>query len=433
MYSGRKNEKEILASFQRPFITALLGPRRVGKSTLVSHFREQNSAWKWCLLNMDSTGDQRVVTENGLARVIEESTRCKLGNEKIWVFIDEVQKMPRLFDAIKFLYDQYKDQDCLKFILTGSSLLDLHELSAETLAGRIELFYLREFTIKEALGLHMQVPSVSLLDAIFNQDFLTLPEIIKTLAPFRADLEAALATELIWGALPEVLKLQEPNERLRYMVNYLQTYLERDVRAIQKIDNLKLYHDLMEIIAAQTGSQRDYSKLSNALGAHRETIKKYSGYLEATLFYEEIFPFITNALKRVVKSPKAYLLNNGLLTYFYGSYDFELLSKSGQIGHRFENWFLKELKVALDTVVVKTGIYYWRSSGGQEVDFVVIKKPHTFLFEVTYGITPETKKIKNLQTLMQQEKLDYAFYIYRGEFHYDAEKRIYFLPAWAVC
>ncbi len=61
------------------------------------------------------------------------------------------------------------------------------------------------------------------------------------------------------------------------------------------------------------------------------------------------------------------------------------------------------------------------------------QKPHTFLFEVTYGITPETKKIKNLQTLMQQEKLDYAFYIYRGEFHYDAEKRIYFLPAWAVC
>ena len=75
-------------------------------------------------------------------------------NKKIWILIDEAQKCPSLFDQIKMLYDQFKDKNSIKFILTGSGYLHLHQLSAETLAGRIELFYLREFGLRETLALN---------------------------------------------------------------------------------------------------------------------------------------------------------------------------------------------------------------------------------------------------------------------------------------
>ena len=135
----------------------------------------------------------------------------------------------------------------------------------------------------------------------------------------------------------------------------------------------------------------------------------------------------------MVKTPKGYLLNNGLISYLTSIEDLSILQKSGLIGHRFENWFLKELQIWLDRGSVRSAIYYWRTTGGAEVDFVVQKKPWVFPFEVTYSNRIQDKKVKNLRRFMQEEpKALRGFYIYLGDYHYDADARIYFLPAWAV-
>lgn len=435
MYIERSNQSIIYQSLKSSYVTALLGPRRSGKSTLIENYAQQNQGYAWVFLNMDDRSERLRIEDNGLKQLIQEKSSLPIqGGTKIWVTIDEAQKCPALFDQIKLIYDEFKDKDAIKFILTGSGLLSLHQLSAESLAGRLELYYLREFNLKETIKLKHPLPYTdSILDTLDAFNAIQLNQQIGERAILKPIAEKSLIEQLIWGGLPEVLLTETDHSRRNYLSNYLQTYLEKDIRAIDSISNLNLYHKLLDVIAEQTGSIRDDKKILSTLGCARETLKKYRGFLLATLVYKEIYPFIDNSFKRLVKSPKGYLLNNGLISYLTGIDNSQLLQKTGLIGARFENWFLKELQIWLDREVKRSEIYYWRTSGGIEVDFVVEKKPFVFPFEITYSTRIQDKKIKNLKTFLKEEtKATMGFYVYMGPFDYDHQSNICFLPAWSI-
>lgn len=437
MFIERINQDLIFKSIENKFVTILLGSRRVGKSYLIKEYLQRHDNQIWVTLNMDNLAEREAIKLGKLRKIIVESAEIQIGGaQKIWVIIDEAQKCPELFDQVKLLYDEFKDQDVIKIILTGSGYLHLHQLSAETLAGRVELFFLREFGLKETLALTRQKNiatelTLSLICNEFNQQI--FQQKIQSLAPLRKIASETIKLQLIYGGLPEVLMAQGDEARKRYLGNYLQTYLEKDVRAILTIENLDLYKKLMEIVAEQTGSVRQDQKIIDALGCHRETLSKYRGYLIATLLYREISPFIGSSLKRIAKSPKGYLLNNGLVGYLTGLYDLDILEKTGLVGHRFENWFLNELLIYLDRDAELNHVYYWRTSAGVEVDFVVEKKPNIYPFEVTYSEKIVPRKLKNLKQFLQDEpKAKIGFYVYMGEYCYDADAHICFLPAWAL-
>jgi predicted AAA+ superfamily ATPase len=444
MYTKRTNQDSLLLSLESPFVTAILGPRQVGKSTLVAHYMTLQPEKVWVFLSMDVLLQRDQVEAGRLQQLIEEGAQQRIGQEPfIWVVIEEAQKCPRLFDQVKALYDQFKQRSAIKFILTGSAALSLHQLSAESLAGRIQLFYLQEFNLHEATSLQLalsgsskQLPFVSTLAlACEEQDIPALDEAIRERAPFRLRLMENLLEQLVWGGFPELLLLTRKEERIRYLSDYLHTYLEKDVRAITTITDLHLYRKLITVIAEQTGSVRQDLRIREALGGcHAETLKKYRAFLEATLLYCDVYPYIASPLKRLVKSPKGYLLSNGLISLITGIYEADLLLKSGLIGHRLENWFLKELQIWLARSPGLSQIDFWRTTGGVEVDFVVAKPPRVLPFEVTYSTQIDRKKLKNLQTFMMEEpKATIGYYIYNGEYRYDPQLRIVFLPAWSVC
>ena len=421
-------------------VSAILGPRRVGKTTLVKNFINENPQNLWVTLNMDVLSEQQEIEKIGLAQKIERMTTQKIGaNKKIWVAIDEAQKYPALFNQIKTLYDQFKDKNAIKFILTGSGVLNLHQLSAESLAGRIELYHLYPFTTRETCSLlypQNNPPdslSLPILDLIFaNPPTLDLQTQLDMLSPFQTLLENSLHTQLIWGGLPEVLQETNLEVRIKYLGNYLQTYLEKDVRALSTITDLALYHKLMQIIAQQTGSVRQNKKITDVLACKSETLKKYRGFLEATLLYQELYPFINSSLKRLTKSPKGYLSDNGLISYLTDIYDMNILTQTGLIGARLENWLLNEIQVTLKRSPRISNLYFWQTSAGREIDFIIQKGNLIFPFEVTYGAKPTIEKIRNLQAFMLAEKVARGFYVYNGEYRYDAKTNIYFIPAWAV-
>ena len=439
-YINRNIQSSVYESFEGPYITALLGPRRVGKSTLVQTYVSKYPSRCWVTFNMDILTQRQRAVKNELKSMIQEQAFCLIGQTKqIWVVIDEAQKCPELFDQIKILYDQFKDQSLgIKFILTGSGSLSLHQLSAETLAGRIEILYLREFSVPEIASLknNIEVPRLNILELASSEDPTKSHQIkaaIEELSPYKLILEQSLLYYLLWGGLPEVVLTTSEQKSLLYLSNYLQTYLEKDVRAILEITNLNIYQQLIEIIATQTGSIREDQKILSGLGCARETLKKYRGYLTATLVYQEIYPFIGSTLKRLTKSPKGFLLNNGLISLLTGIHNLEILVKNGLIGHRFENWFLQTLNIWLDQYVGQHRIYYWRTSGGIEIDFVVDKKPLVLPFEVTMGTNKDAKKIKHLIQFMSNEKrATQGFYIYNGPYEYDTNLNIHFLPAWSI-
>ena len=268
-YIIRVNEKFLFDSFQRPFISAILGPRRVGKTTLCHYYQELHPEHVWVNLNMDVLGNRNRVSNEELELMIWQGARQKIGGpKKIWVFIDEAQKCPELFDQVKLIYDAHKGKNSVKFILTGSAHLNLHKLTAESLAGRVELLHLREFNLKEMTLLeheNLELPSETAFDIIFNsKNPEKLKEVFLDLRPFQNLFQKSLEDHLLWGGLPETLVEKSDKYRLKYLGDYLQTYLEKDIRAIETISDLQLFQNLMKICAELTGSIRDDKNMLHA-------------------------------------------------------------------------------------------------------------------------------------------------------------------------
>lgn len=429
----RINQDYIEQSFLRPCITAILGPRRVGKTYFLQHYAERHPDTRWVFLNMDEMDQRERVQAGELRELINETAKTILGEgEKHWVVIDEAQKCPAIFDQVKVLYDQFKNKGTIKFILTGSAVLSLHQFSAESLAGRVELHHLHAFTLRESASYHHpDLPTDTPLEWL--DDPAELMKAVSHLAPFKPELERQLVHQLVWGGFPELLPLATSEEKVIYLKNYLQTYLEKDVRSIETITDLNLYRHLMEIIAEQAGSVRYDERIVEVLKCQRDTLKKYRGYLEATLLFQELYPYIDSSLRRLVKSPKGYLLSNGLISLLTGLMDMNVLEKSGLIGHRLENWFLNELNVLMARTTLPARIHYWRTSAGAEVDFVWVEKPYVYPIEITYSDKPRDKKIRNLTTFMAlTPNTRWGYYVYTGAFDIDHKKKIVFLPCWAI-
>ncbi len=412
----------------------------MGKTTLIEYYMQRNPEKKWVRFNMDLLAQRDRIIAQELEPMIEQAALQKIGGkQKIWVFIDEAQKCPELFDQIKVIYDAHKDDDHIKFLLTGSAHLNLHKLTAESLAGRVELLNLREFNLKEATELHydtISLPSDNVFDVIFNANvgnIDALNAMLLDMRPFQTILQESLEEHLLWGGLPEVIKEPAEKFRLKYLGDYLQTYLEKDIRSIDAIGDLNLYQNLMKISAELTGSIRDDQKIIEALHCSRATLIKYRNYLLATLQYIELYPYIASTVKRLVKSPKGYLINNGLVSYLTGIYDFPILRTTGIVGHRFENWFLNEIQTWLDTQSERHQIYFWRTAAGAEVDCVVEIGAKVIPFEITYSNQIESKKLNNLKNFMKDEPAAFiGVFIYMGPLSFDQQNRILFLPAWMI-
>ncbi len=432
----RINSHIFIESLNSPFVTAILGPRRVGKSTFIEWYIESHPDQKWVTFNMDVLSQRRKMQAEQLCTEIESQAMQLIGEGmKLWVAIDEAQKCPEIFDQIKVIYDEFKNKNAIKFVLTGSASLDLHNLSSESLAGRIELLNMREFTIKEtAMFRHaIDISADSLLDILVNQPE-RITRIIKQASPYQKILQQALDFQLVFGGLPEVIELKTKREKFQYLDQYIQSYLEKDVRKITEITNLDLYQKLLEILSEHTGSLRDDTRLIEALGCARNTLIKYRGYLVATKVYHEVFPMMNDSLKRIIKSPKGYIRNNGIVSMLTGLDELNVLKKSGKIGHRLENWFLKELQIWLDREVKRHRIYFWRTISGMEVDFVVERKPQLIPFEVTYSSKIDSKKLKNLAVFIEKAtRATMGILIYNGDYVYKPDLNIHCIPAWAVC
>lgn len=205
-YTTRTQENRLFQAFTSPMITGILGPRRVGKSTLIEHYCAQHPTITLVQFNMDKMLERERIQAGFLEDMILTAVqRHFVPNHRIWVTIDEAQKCPELFEQVKLLYDRYKDQDVIKFILTGSALLELHRLSAESLAGRINLYYLSSFNLKETVHLkhNITLPSTC-FDLIQSNEFNEEQwhAYYHSIRPYTSCLKESLNALLIWGGLP---------------------------------------------------------------------------------------------------------------------------------------------------------------------------------------------------------------------------------------
>jgi len=350
-YVSRDIEKILMSSVKMFPSVIVTGPRQSGKTTLLKHLFSKTHSY----VSMDNP-DLRLMAIN--------ETELFFKNYKPPIIIDEVQYVPQIFSYIKMLIDKDR-HEFGQFILTGSQLFPLMANVGESLAGRIGVFTLLPFSIEEQIN----------KNKLFNNDM--------------------LKRFTLRGGFPEVTLNKAINPEL-WFAGYLQTYLERDVRQLRQIGSLVDFQRFLQLIAAFNGQAVNLSSLSRDLGVAINTIKAWLSVLEASSQIILIKPFYLNKGKRIIKSPKIYFLDTGLLCYLSGISSINQIFKGPLSGQLFETVVIGEIVKRFYNNGKIPKIYWWRTSYGEEVDFVIEDKGKITPIEVKLSANINMEMAKGL-------------------------------------
>ena len=375
----RSISKDIKAHLLSKEITMIVGARQVGKTTLMNSLYNQilQSGQKALFLNLDIESDSRFFSSQ---EMLLDHLRLEFGNTKGYVFIDEIQ---RKTDAGVFLKGIYDSNIPYKFIVSGSGSLELKEKIHESLAGRKRLFEMNPVTFNEFADFKTNYKYENRLDDFFhiNQD-----------ASFRL-----LKEYLNFGGYPRVILSLEQEEKTKIINEIFRSYTEKDMVYLLKIDRVESFEVLLKLLAAQTGQIISYANLCRDSHLSFPTIKKYLWYAEKTFAIHLITPYFKNNYKEIVKSPIAYFNDLGLRNALLGSFG---NLQERDYGFVFQNYVLNTL---LDHKRWSNArIKFWRTTSGQEVDFIIDEGRKITPVEVKYSILKSPKIEKSFEIFIKR-------------------------------
>jgi len=323
---------------------ALTGPRQSGKSTLLKKVFGKTHrivSFDDPLTRQKALSDPKLFLES-------------VGEPAIF---DEIQYVPELLSYLKILIDKERTKRN-RFIVTGSQQFNLIKNLGETLAGRIGILSLLPFSKKENSS-------------------------IKT---FKSTKEA-FSHACLRGSFPEISLFSKIDFETWYG-SYLQTYLERDVRAIYDLGNLREFQKFLQLLAIRCAQLLNLSDLSKELGISVNTIKKWISILEASQIVYLLSPYYRNLGKRVTKTPKIYFLDCGLVCYLTGVRDQKHLFNGPLAGPLFENYVIQETIKAVYNRAKRPNIFYVRTHNKVEIDLIIEKEMRIFPFEIKLNKSP---------------------------------------------
>ncbi|RUM88535.1 MAG: hypothetical protein DSZ23_04400 [Thermodesulfatator sp.] len=362
-------------------IVVITGARQTGKTTLVRlKYPDLN------YINLDSIEDRQVIAEirtGAWARVIGEAV------------IDEAQKEPSVFEKVKWAFDQGE----IDFtVLTGSSRILLLSGVKETMAGRAFLFDLWPLMASELLHDMNDRPAPPLIHRLVQSDQ-DISHHLKEESPvlLSKDEEAPLwATEhlAMWGGMPELLFL-EKEERRQWLSSYLQTFLERDLADLARIRDLSPFLKLQRLAMLRSGQLLSYSELARDAGISVNTAKRFLEYLKISYQAVLLKPWSRNLTSRVIKAPKLYWLDMGILrqgTRRWGEPD----------GNMFETLVVGEIYKWVKTMCPDTGLYFYRTRSGMETDLVLEMETGIIGMEIKNRKQVNRADFRSLRVLAQK-------------------------------
>jgi predicted AAA+ superfamily ATPase len=338
----RNIESELQAAIADTPVVLLNGARQTGKSTLARDFAKARSI---PYITLDDA------TQLAAASSDARGFLAGLGDRAI---IDEVQKAPGLFPAIKMSVD--RDRRPGRFLLTGSANVLLLPQISESLAGRMEFLTLLPLSQGELHGQRERF-----LEGVFAE---SLP----VLQPDDAiDLNGAVLA----GAYPEVIKRPAGKRRDAWFAAYITALLQRDVRDLANIEGLTDMPRLLSLLAARVGSLLNMTELSRSSGIPNSTLKRYLSLLHATFLFQPLSAWSSNLGKRLIKSPKIHLIDSGLTAHLAGVTHQSLDRDPVFFGHLFENFVVNELRKQTGWLGSRVSMHHYRTTTGREVDILL--------------------------------------------------------------
>ena len=341
----RRNIKDYLQAVLADTPVVLLhGARQTGKTTLVENLA---GGLGGRYLTLDDATVLAAVTADPAGFVRQQDGM---------IIIDEVQKAPDLFPAIKQQVDA--DRRPGRFLLTGSANILMLPRISESLAGRMEIVTLWPLSQGELAGQRERF-----IDAVFSSG---LPQPAKA-GPVDRD----IARRVLTGGYPEAVERSASERRQAWFGAYITTILQRDVRDLAHVEGLTDMPRLLSLLAARCGGLLNMSELSRSSGIAHTSLRRYLSLLETTFLAQLLPAWSTNRSKRLVKSPKIHLIDSGLTSRLAGASGQDHPEDLQLFGRLVETFVVMELRKQATWNKTLCALYYFRTASGQEVDAVM--------------------------------------------------------------
>lgn len=358
-------------------VVLLNGARQTGKTTLV---QAVGAALNAKLFTFDDASILALASSdpNGFVRGLTGT-----------VILDEVQKVPALFPAIKLAVDANRAPG--RFLLTGSAnVLTLPRLS-ESLAGRMELLPVHPFSAGEL---------ASVRETFVEQ--LWRGGLAQGVAPASPEAQLSLPDRLARGGYPEATQRQG-GRRSAWFASYISTLLQRDVRDLARVESLHALPNLLKVLAHRTAGLLNVADVARDSGLPHSTLTRYLALLEAIFLVHRIPAWSTNLGKRLVKAPKIYVLDSGLACHLVGASARRLSDDRPLLGRVLETFVVGEIQKQLSWSSPNISMFHLRTAGGAEVD-VILEAPDGSLaaIEIKASATVGQSDFQTLKTLREQ-------------------------------
>lgn len=338
---ARKLANSILSSSRDYPLVGIVGPRQSGKTTLV---QAVFSDYKY--VNLEAPD---------LRRFAQEDPRGFMATYPSKVIFDEVQRVPELLSYLQVHVDSIKDNG--QFILTGSQNFLLMESISQSLAGRIALHTLLPFSLEE-------------LDKVNPKEF------------------------VLKGGYPKIYDTDI--SFTQWYGNYVQTYLDRDIRTLSRVEDLATFEKFVRLCAGRTGQLLNLSSLAIDAGITHNTAKAWISLLKTSFIVYTLEPFHKNYNKRLIKAPKMYFVDTGLACQLLNIQTQDQLQSHPLYGALFETMVVGEYFKYTYNRALPQSIYFWRDKTGREVDMILEKSNTIFPIEIKSGSTVNDEYFQNI-------------------------------------
>jgi len=370
MLTRQKYLQDLVTATRRSPITALLGPRQAGKTTLARLFTADRPV---TFFDLESLPDQRRL----------QNPELVLGNLQGLVVLDEIQQMPELFSTLRVLVDRPDTQ--ARFIILGSASPQLIRNVSESLAGRVEFLELNGFDLSET---------------------------------------GSAAWQMHWlrGGFPRSFLAASEDDSLAWREGFIRTFLERDIPQLGITIPASAMRRFWSMLAHYHGQTWNASELSRAMGLSDKTVRSYLDILSGAFMVRQLQPWFENTSKRQARAPKIYLRDSGLLHSLLNIPDQHTLLGHPKVGASWEGYAIEQ---AL-SILRPNDAYFWSTHGAAELDLLFFANGKRFGIEVKFSEAPEVTR--SIHIAMQDLGLEHLWVVYPGEQSYPVHERITVWP-----